>query len=88
MFKREMTETIDGQNGKKKRRKKSMRSQGRTQKLLCDLCEQQEAMCSTPGLQRRSVGGEAGGPEARGGEDITLQTGHVWGRFCQTGAEE
>lgn len=55
MFRREMTETIDLQNGKK--RKKSTRSQGEKQKLLCHLCEQQEAMSSTAGLQRRSVGG-------------------------------
>lgn len=70
MFRREMTETIDGQNGKK--RKKSTRSQGEKQKLLCHICEQQEAMSSTAGLQRRSVGGEAGDSVARGHEDVTL----------------
>lgn len=58
MLGREMTKTIDGQNGKN--RKKSTRSQGEKQKLLCHLCEQQEVISSTAGLQRRSVVVEAG----------------------------
>lgn len=67
MFRREITEAMDGQNNKKERNQSDHRA---NKELLCDLCEEQKARVQHQAC--KAVGGEAGDPGARG-EEITLQ---------------